>query len=109
MQHAGRVEVKYAGVWGGVSRTGWNIGAANVTCRQLGFRGAAEVFNGASFGSTQDPVWVSSVVCSGAEPKLSNCSLVMRTGAVEYSPYTIASSDNTAGVLCNLKVKAGSY
>ena len=66
----GRVEVMYDGKWGTVCNTNWDINAANVVCRQLGFRRAEDVgFFGAGSGS----ILLDQVNCTGDEPSLSFC------------------------------------
>lgn len=86
----GRVEVMYDGKWGTVCNTNWNINAANVVCRQLGFRRAEDVgFFGAGSGS----VLLDRVNCTGDEPSLSFC---------RHSPWNAHSCnhDKDAGVEC---------
>ena len=37
----GRIEVHYAGTWGSVHESGWDIKDATVACRQLGYHSAS--------------------------------------------------------------------
>ncbi|KAM4860772.1 CD5 antigen-like [Thomomys bottae] len=72
----GRVEVQHQGQWSTVCKTGWNLQAAKVVCRQLGCgralltkRQCDKAFQG------QGPIWMSQIACSGQEAALQNCDL----------------------------------
>lgn len=39
----GRVEICFGGKWGTVADTAWNVDAATVVCRQLGYTGISMV------------------------------------------------------------------
>lgn len=78
--NAGRIEVLYAGVWGGINSDGfsyrsWTINEATVACRQLGYQAGAEaaLANGV-YGPVNGPVWLSSLHCYGNETNLMSCS-----------------------------------
>ena len=73
--NAGRVEVLYAGIWGTISGTNWDINDATVVCRQLGYQAGAEVAlaNGV-YGLVSGPVWITNLQCSGSEANIMSCS-----------------------------------
>eukprot|EP00057_Strongylocentrotus_purpuratus_P017841 XP_011672315.1 PREDICTED: uncharacterized protein LOC105442148 [Strongylocentrotus purpuratus] len=69
----GRVEIFYSNQWGTVCDTTWDMMAANVVCRQLGFWRAYASVDGVVFGSTAGPVWLDRTECSGDEDSLYRC------------------------------------
>lgn len=68
----GRLEVKYDGVFGPVCDDSFDLNAADVVCRQLGFFRAATVMFGSPFGKA-DGFILDDVVCSGTEDNLAKC------------------------------------
>ena len=74
ISNAGRVEVLYAGVWGTIDGWSWDINAAKVVCRQLGYPGAISFGSSNQFGIGNGPSWFQNVRCLGSESSFEECS-----------------------------------
>ena len=69
----GRVEIYHNNRWGTICRNYWDVNAATVLCRQLGYYGTASA---ARFGpgSVDQPIWLTKVNCTGEEDFITDCS-----------------------------------
>uniref|UniRef100_A0AAQ5XPS6 Neurotrypsin n=1 Tax=Amphiprion ocellaris TaxID=80972 RepID=A0AAQ5XPS6_AMPOC len=69
----GRVEVFHSGDWGTVCDDHWTQQHAEVVCRQLGYRGHAEVVSDGTFGEGAGLILLDDVHCEGSETSLLDC------------------------------------
>ena len=74
ISNAGRVEVLYAGGWGTIRGWNWDINAAHVVCRQLGYPGVISFGSSYQFGIGNGPSWFENVKCLGNESSFEECS-----------------------------------
>lgn len=79
--HEGRIEILYADVWGAICNDLFNLNAANVVCRQLGYPGAVRVIPSyitKSYYTTEsyytNQIWLDNVQCTGHETSIIQCS-----------------------------------
>ncbi|XP_072879204.1 lysyl oxidase homolog 3 isoform X4 [Chlorocebus sabaeus] len=91
----GRVEVLKASTWGTVCDRKWDLHAASVVCRELGFGSAREALSGARMGQGMGAIHLSEVRCSGQELSLWKCPHKNITAED-------CSHSQDAGVRCNL-------
>ncbi|CAB3997370.1 deleted in malignant brain tumors 1 -like, partial [Paramuricea clavata] len=70
----GRVEVLHNGQWGTICDDSWDIKDANVVCRQLGYKNAANALQGGQVPSGTGQIWLDDVTCTGSEHSLTSCS-----------------------------------
>ncbi|CAN9500192.1 unnamed protein product [Ophioblennius macclurei] len=69
----GRVEIYHRGQWGTVCDDNWTEANAQVVCRQLGFRGRAEVALDGVYEQGRGPILLDEVQCQGTEATLLAC------------------------------------
>ncbi|XP_058138704.1 scavenger receptor cysteine-rich type 1 protein M130 isoform X2 [Dasypus novemcinctus] len=70
---AGRVEVKFQGLWGTVCDDKFSKHHASVICKQLECGSAIGFSSSATFGEGSGPIWFDDLVCHGNESALWNC------------------------------------
>ncbi|GAB1603362.1 scavenger receptor cysteine-rich type 1 protein M130-like, partial [Argonauta hians] len=68
----GRIEFKYAGIWGTVCNNNWDQYDAHVVCRMLGYSTGQAITDG-RFGPGSGWVWLENVNCTGNEPSITLC------------------------------------
>ncbi|XP_048012256.1 scavenger receptor cysteine-rich type 1 protein M130-like [Megalobrama amblycephala] len=103
---AGRVEVHHRGQWGKVCGNFWDMTDAAVVCRELDCGEPVDALADTQFGQGSEPIWMSTVLCTGSESTLKNC------GASGWSIHVCTHNSN-AGVICSghnpSRLAAGSH
>ncbi|XP_036840121.1 neurotrypsin-like [Oncorhynchus mykiss] len=89
----GRLEVYHSGDWGTVCDDNWTEHHAQVVCRQLGFRGRAEVASDGLYGEGTGLILLDEVQCKGSEGTLLSC------GHAEWGRHDCSHSEDV-GVRC---------
>ncbi|XP_029608708.1 neurotrypsin-like [Salmo trutta] len=89
----GRLEVYHSGDWGTVCDDNWTEHHAQVVCRQLGFRGRAEVASDGLYGEGTGLILLDEVQCKGSEGTLLAC------GHAEWGRHDCSHSEDV-GVRC---------
>ena len=95
-KYEGKVEV-YDGEWKTVCDPSWDIDAATVVCRQLGYnRASSATWNQMAYSWTPTKIWKDDVRCRGIENNLKQCSFA-RWG---HNEDEVCPLWKTAGVSC---------
>jgi hypothetical protein len=66
----GRVKIQYRGKWGSICGKNWNINAAHVICRDLGYQRAKST---SLLAKGSDDVLLDQVKCKGDEASIMFC------------------------------------
>ncbi|XP_031565288.1 uncharacterized protein LOC116300545 [Actinia tenebrosa] len=73
--YEGRVELFYNNQWGTVCDDSWNLNAAKVLCKSLGYPAATAAHGTAYYGQGTGPMILDDVNCLGNETRLGECSM----------------------------------
>ncbi|KAI5618508.1 lysyl oxidase-like 2 precursor, partial [Silurus asotus] len=92
----GRVEVLKNGEWGTICDDRWNLVAATVVCRELGFGTAKEALSGGQLGQGMGPVHMNEVQCTGFEKSVTECVFIVDKDSEG------CNHEEDAGVRCNV-------
>ncbi|XP_062913395.1 deleted in malignant brain tumors 1 protein-like [Mobula hypostoma] len=70
---SGRLEIQFNNIWGTICDDSWDIGDANVACRQLGCGSALWTLGSDKIVHGVGDIWLDEVKCKGSEAFLSSC------------------------------------
>ncbi|WAR24040.1 NETR-like protein, partial [Mya arenaria] len=73
---SGRVELKSMNTWGTICGDGFDMDAANVICKMLGFPPAKTLYRSAHFGPGFGPIFVDDLACDASAKHINNCSYI---------------------------------
>lgn len=71
--HEGMLTMRYGKTFGPVCDDSFDLNAADVVCRELGFFRAEKVLLGAPYGVPTAPFLLDDIVCTGTETALARC------------------------------------
>lgn len=103
--YAGRVKVRYQGVWGTLCASEWKTETAEVLCRQLGYKGVEVDFTVHNkywylpldiYDAVRGPVWFNGDGCNGRERTLSECQLRQEPHCGQDDPQLICKVENSS-------------
>ena len=69
----GRVEVRYANIWGTICNDEVNFKDAKVICRQLGYPFTVGILATRLIEQGTGPIWLDNLRCSGDEKSIADC------------------------------------
>lgn len=116
--YAGRVKVRYQGVWGTFCSDEWQHEIAEVICRQLGFDGVEldltlnnidEYNRPKIYDVGPGPVWFRSSGCKGHEKNLSECDLTEDRYCLEDNVELICKMENVSVNEFAVRLHGGSH
>lgn len=88
-EFAGRVEVRYLGMWGSVCDDDFNIEEGNVLCRMMGWTRATHIYKNNTYGPGSGFIWLDDLRCLGFENSVENCL---------HMPWGVSNCDHTEDV-----------
>ena len=91
----GRVEIYVNGEWGTICQHSWDILAARVACRQLGYLDALRELKGGQVPPGSGKIWLQNVNCVGNEEVITSCPTI-KNGKRD------CEHSDDAGVQCSL-------
>ena len=99
----GLAEIQFGGLWGNICGNHWDIRAAHVFCRQLGYREALSAIRNSGdrfeYSLNKINLFVDKVICRGDETSLADC---LFTWAEDGCNFKLANDFpyHLAGVIC---------
>lgn len=110
-ENEGRVEILYDGKWGTVCDDDFDIYAARVVCRMLGFSDAERHRERSFFGNANSdaPIWLDNVSCEGHEEHIIDCRLKSSNKLAAFGDQDCDHNEDVGVVCLNQKIFANPY